>query len=97
MNLSKTFFGKVYDFHSVKEVLAKANEQKSGDTLAGIAARDAKERVAAKYVLADLTVEEVTNEPAVPYKDDSVTRIILDDLDRTQYDAIKNLTIGQLR
>ena len=97
MNLSKTLFGKVYDFHSVKEVLAKANEQKSGDTLAGIAAHDAKERVAAKYVLADLTVEEVTNEPAVPYKDDSVTRIILDDLDRTQYDAIKNLTIGQLR
>ena len=49
-------FGKVYGFSSVKEVLAKANEEKSGDQLAGIAAADAQERVAAKIVLAGLTL-----------------------------------------
>lgn len=97
MKLNTTLFGKTYSFHSVKEVLAKANEQKSGDTLAGIAAKDAKERVAAKYVLADLTVEEVTNSPAVDYSADAVTRIILDDLDKAEYDKLKTLTIGELR
>lgn len=97
MKLQTTLFGKPYTFHSVKEVLAKANEQKSGDTLAGIGAADAKERVAAKYVLADLTVEEVTNSPAVEYSEDAVTRIILDDLDRAQYEKIKGKTIGELR
>lgn len=97
MKLDTTLFSKKYTFSSVKEVLAKANEKKSGDTLAGIGAADAKERTAAKYVLSDLTVEEITNSPAVDYKSDSVTRIILDDLNRAQYDKIKNLTIGELR
>lgn len=48
MILKATLLGKTYAFGSVKEVLAKANEPKSGDTLAGIAAADAKERIAAK-------------------------------------------------
>ena len=39
MNLSATLSGKTYTFASVKEVLAKANEEKSGDRLAGIAAQ----------------------------------------------------------
>ncbi len=97
MKLSVKLFGASYDFKSVKEVMAKANEQKSGDTLAGIGARDAKERIAAKYVLADLTVEEITNSPAVAYSDDCITRIIIDDLNRQEYDKIKALTIGELR
>ncbi|MGN0555051.1 MAG: ethanolamine ammonia-lyase subunit EutB [Candidatus Fimenecus sp.] len=97
MKLSTTLFGVQYDFHSVKEVMAKANEQKSGDRLAGIAARDAKERIAAKTVLADLTVEEITNSPAVDYKDDAVTRMILDDLHTAAYEKIRRTTIGDLR
>lgn len=86
-----------YKFSSIKEVLAKANEQKSGDSLAGIAAANAKERIAAKEVLSDLTVEEITAEPAVPANEDAVTRIILGDLDTKEYDKIKSLTIGELR
>lgn len=97
MKLDTTLFSKQYQFRSVKEVLAKANERKSGDTLAGITAMDAKERIAAKYVLADLTVEDITESPAVAYSEDAVTRIIIDDLDRQQYDRIKSLTIGELR
>ena len=89
MKLNTKLFSKNYEFGSVKEVLAKANEQKSGDTLAGIGAENAKERIAAKYVLSELTVEDVTNSPAVEYEKDSVTRIILDDLDKTQYEQIK--------
>ena len=36
MILKTKLFGKVYQFNSVKEVLAKANEEKSGDKLAGV-------------------------------------------------------------
>ncbi len=38
MLLKTKLFGKVYSFSSIKEVLAKANEKRSGDVLAGIAA-----------------------------------------------------------
>lgn len=97
MKLCTNLFSKNYEFGSIKEVLAKANEQKSGDTLAGIGAENAKERIAAKYVLSDLTVEDITNSPAVEYEKDSVTRIIIDDLDKEQYEKIKKFTIGELR
>lgn len=97
MILKATLLGKTYAFDSVKEVLAKANEPKSGDTLAGIAAADAKERIAAKAVLSQLTVADITEHPAVPYEADDVTRIILDDLDKEIYTRWKNTTIADLR
>jgi len=90
-------YSKMYFFSSVKEVLAKANERKSGDTLAGLGAGSDLERVAAKVVLADMTVGEITENPVVPYDEDSVTRIILDDLDRDIYEKVKGVTIGDLR
>lgn len=97
MILKATLLGKTYAFDSVKEVLAKANEPKSGDTLAGIAAADAKERIAAKAVLSQLTVADITEHPAVPYEADDVTRIILDNLDKEIYTLWKNTTIADLR
>lgn len=97
MILKATLLGKTYAFGSAKEVLAKANEPKSGDTLAGIAAADAKERIAAKAVLSQLTVADITEHPAVPYEADAVTRIILDDLDKEVYARWKNTTIADLR
>ena len=90
-------FGKVYGFSSVKEVLAKANEEKSGDQLAGIAAADAQERVAAKIVLAGLTLKDLRENPAVPYEDDEVTRIIQDDLNESIYRTIQGWTVSDLR
>ena len=38
MKLKTTLLGKTYAFSSLKEVLAKANEEKTGDRLAGLAA-----------------------------------------------------------
>ena len=55
MKLQTTLFGKTYQFRDLRDVMAKANEEKSGDKLAGIAAEDAQERVAAKAVL-DLVI-----------------------------------------
>lgn len=97
MELKTSLYNNIYSFSSIKEVLAKANEKKSGDTLAGVGARSDLERVAAKVVLADLTVKDITENPAIDYDRDSVTRIILDDLDKKIYEQVKGITIGDLR
>ena len=89
--------GKSFTFKDVKEVLAKANEVKSGDTLAGIAAESDLERIAAKEVLANLTVRTIRENPVVPYEEDEVTRINQDSIDPVVYDEIKNLTMAELR
>lgn len=89
--------GKSFTFKDVKEVLAKANEVKSGDTLAGIAAESDLERIAAKEVLANLTVRSIRENPVVPYEEDEVTRINQDSIDPVVYDEIKNLTMAELR
>lgn len=97
MKLKTTLFGKTYQFHSIKEVLAKSNEVKAGDRLAGIAAADAAERVAAKVVLADLTVSDLRNNPVVCYERDEVTRVIQDAVNEKSYCKINAMTIGELR
>lgn len=88
---------KTFKFKSIKEVLAKANEEKSGDVLAGLAATSATERVAAKLVLSNLTLEDLYNNPVIPYEEDEVTRVIYDNLNITVYKKIKSWTVGQLR
>ena len=65
-----TLLNHTYTFESIKEILAKANEEKSGDMLAGIGAHTAAERVAAKVVLADITLEELRKNPVVPPEED---------------------------
>lgn len=97
MILETKLFNKIYRFKSVKEVMAKANEEKSGDRLASLAATSAQERVAAKVVLSDLTVNDVFNNPAVPYEQDEVTRIIVDGIDKAEFSKLKNWTIAELR
>jgi len=89
--------GQVYAFRDVKDVLAKANEEKTGDKLAGVAAETAQERVAAKVVLANLTLKDLRENPVVPYEQDEVTRIIQDDLNRPIYEEIKGWTVSELR
>ena len=97
--INPTFGGwfNVDEFKSVKDALAKANEEKSGDRLAGIAAENAEERVAAKVVVANLTLADLRANPAVPYEEDEVTRIIQDDVNEKIYDEIKHWTVAELR
>ncbi|MDR1939315.1 MAG: ethanolamine ammonia-lyase subunit EutB [Clostridiales bacterium] len=97
MLLSHTVYGQTFRFSSVKEVLAKANEYKSGDVLARVAAADNRERMAAKLTLAELTVADIRENPVVPYETDEVTRIIQDGLDDAEYRRLRGLTIGELR
>ena len=97
MILKTKLFGKVYAFKSLNEVMAKANEEKSGDRLAGLAAESSEERVAAKVVLSNITLEDLRNNPAVPYEIDEVTRIIQDDVNEKIYSEIKHWTVSEFR
>ena len=97
MQLVSSIRGVRYRFASVKEVLAKANPPKSGDDLAGVSARDAVERVAARAVLAELTLADLRMNPVVPYEDDELTRTVEHDLDDQAYRAVSHLTVGQFR
>ena len=89
--------GQQFTFDSVKEVLAKANEEKSGDILAGVAARSDIERVAAKEVLSQMTLHDLRENPIVPYEEDDVTRLNQDGLNETIYGSIQSWTVAQLR
>ncbi len=97
MLLKTTLLGKTYIFRDVKEVLAKANEEKTGDKLAGVAAENAQERIAAKVVLSALTMGDLRENPVVPYECDEVTRIIQDDVNEAAYNKFRNWTVAQFR
>jgi len=86
-----------FDFSDLRELFAKANEEKSGDQLAGIAARSERERVAAKRKLADTTLEEIVRRPLIDPSDDDVTRLILDTFDQEAFGAVRSMTVGEFR
>src|SRR5881628_2794392 len=87
-----------FTFAGLRELFAKANEEKSGDQLAGIAAATERERVAAKLALADVTLGEIVNHPVIDYDADDVTRLICDSLDRPAFAArLGSRTVGEFR
>jgi ethanolamine ammonia-lyase large subunit len=97
MQLKTKLFGTVYSFKNLYEVMAKANEEKSGDKLAGLAAGSVTEMVAAKETLSRITLADLRNNPAVPYEQDEVTRIIQDGVNEKVYNELKNLTVAEFR
>jgi ethanolamine ammonia-lyase large subunit len=97
MNLKTTLFGQTYQFRDVKDVLAKANELRSGDVLAGVAVETAQERVAAKQVLSEMRLETLRENPVVPYEEDAITRVIQDAVNKAVYEDIKHWTVSELR
>ena len=84
-------------FSDLRELFAKANEEKSGDQLAGIAARSERERVAAKRKLADLTLSEIVQQPLIDPDTDEVSRLILDTFDQKAFQSVQSLTVGEFR
>ncbi len=97
MRLATTLLGRTHSFRDLKQVLAKANEPKSGDQLAGVAAEDERERVAAKIVLSEVTLHELREHPAIPYEQDEVTRVVEDALDDALFQRVASWRVGQLR
>src|SRR5579862_2616564 len=84
-------------FSDLRELFAKANEEKSGDHLAGIAACSERERVAAKRELADLPLAEITARPLIDRDHDDVSRLLLDTYDRDAFREIASLTMAEFR
>lgn len=97
MELKAKLGNRVYQFDSLRQVMAKANDLKSGDVLAGLGADDPIQRIAAREVLAKLTVSDLFEHPAMPYEQDAVTRTIIDGVDRAAYDRIRNWSLAELR
>src|SRR5438270_186307 len=83
-----------FAFSDLRELLAKANEEKSGDQLAGIAAASERERVAAKRKLADVVLNDFLSQPLV---DDDVTRLLLDTFDDRAFQNVRRMTVGEFR
>lgn len=94
---STTIHQKSYTFKDLKEVLAKASPLRSGDQLAGIAARSLTERIAAQMVLADIPLKNFLSEEIIPYETDEVTRLIIDTHDTKAFAKISHLTVGGFR
>lgn len=94
MPYSATVRDERFVFTDLRDLLAKANEEKSGDQLAGIAAHSERERVAAKLALADVPLSEIVAHSPV---DDDVTRLIHETHDRATFAEIAHLTVGAFR
>ena len=89
--------GRRFVFGSLRELMAKASPQRSGDVLAGVAAGDEEERAAAQLALADLPLKTFLTEALVPYEADEVTRVILDGHDADAFAPVSHLTVGDFR
>jgi len=92
-----TLAGTRHTFADLKGLLAAASPARSGDVLAGIAARTLEERVAARYALADLPLSTFLTDTVVPYESDEVTRLIVDTHDKQAFAPVSHLTVGGLR
>ena len=86
-----------FAFRDLRDLLAKANEEKSGDQLAGIAARSERERVAAKRQLADFSLGDIVSQPLVDPSRDEVSRLLLESYDAGRFQRIQGMTIGEFR
>lgn len=97
MPFSHTVRSERFSFADLRELFAKANELKSGDELAGIAARSERERVAAKWALADVRLSDILAQPVVDPEIDDVSRLILDAHDARTFTRIGSFTVGEFR
>ena len=86
-----------YDFKTLANLMAKATPARSGDYLAGVAASNNLERVAAQYTLADVPLKQFLTEALVPYETDEVTRLIIDEHENTAFAKISHFTVGDFR
>ena len=86
-----------FSFCDLRELFAKANEEKSGDQLAGLAARSERERVAAKRKLADLPLAQIVQQPLIDPDEDDVSRLIADTFSEDAFRPIQSMTVGEFR
>ena len=86
-----------FTFADLSTLMARASPLRSGDQLAGTAAANARERVAAQMALADVPLSVFLNEAVIPYESDAVTRLILDTHSAAAFSVVRHLTVGDFR
>src|SRR6266853_1584337 len=97
MSYRHTINGRTWVFRDLKDLMAKATAQRSGDDLAGIGAGSSAERMAARMALADLPLKRFLDACLIPYESDEVSRLIIDTHDALAFVPISHLTVGELR
>src|SRR4051812_42218184 len=97
MPYTATLRGERFAFADLRELLAKASEEKSGDQLAGLAARSERERVAAKLALAEISLGEIADNPLLDPDSDEVSRALLADIDADAFRPFRSMSVGELR
>ena len=94
----KTLIGhQHYVFNDLKTLMAKATPLRSGDQLAGVAAENATERVAAQMALADVPLKQFLTEALISYEQDGITRLIIDEHRSDLFAPISHFTVGDFR
>lgn len=96
-NYRHSIGGTTYRFEDLRDLMAKASPARSGDALAGVIAATDAERVAAQSALADLPLRVFLSEAVVPYEDDEVTRLIIDEHDAAAFAQVAHLSVGDFR
>ena len=88
---------RTFGFKNLADLMAKATPARSGDRLAGVAANTAEERVIAQMTLADVPLKRFLEDLLIPYEDDEITRMIIDDHNKAAFAPISHLTVGGFR
>ncbi len=86
-----------FSFRDLKDLLAKATPERSGDQLAGIAASGPVERLAAQMALADLPLKAFLAEEVIPSESDEVSALIARQFDAQAFAPISSFTVGEFR
>jgi ethanolamine ammonia-lyase large subunit len=97
MSFTTTIEQTVFRFKDLKDLLAKATPERSGDQLAGIAAEGPVERLAAQMALADLPLKSFLKDEVIASEDDEVSRLIAEQHDPAAFALVSSLTVGELR
>jgi ethanolamine ammonia-lyase large subunit len=97
MSYRHTIDSHTYLFKDLKTLMAKATPARSGDFLAGVAALDEVERVAAQRALAEVPLKRFVEELLVPYENDEVSRLIVDRQDGQAFEVVSHLNVGDFR
>ncbi|MFN9591139.1 MAG: ethanolamine ammonia-lyase subunit EutB, partial [Pirellulaceae bacterium] len=92
-----TVGGESFRFPSLADLMAKANEEKAGDQLAGVAAISHRQRIAAKRALADCSLQDFLSNPLIDPELDEVSRRLLEDYDPIIFEEFQSWTVGELR
>lgn len=88
---------RTFGFINLADLMAKATPARSGDRLAGVAAHSAEERAIAQMTLAEVPLTLFLEHLLIPYEDDEVSRLIIDDHDKLAFSFISHLTVGGFR